>query len=275
METTDKTGTDLFVRIDDVKLCYDDLGSGTTPIIFIHGFPFNKSTWDSQMKELSKNDRTISYDIRGYGKSGDGSSAPSMDLFASDLIRFMDALEIDKAIVCGLSMGGYILLNAVQKNPERFKGIILSDTQCIADSPEAKEGRGKTIATIREGKKKEFAEGFIKKVFVAESLESKKDIVNKIKDIVIATSDATIIAGLTALAERGETCSNLNRVQVPALIICGEGDVVTPLEQSKVLNNGLAKSTLHVIDNAGHLSNIEQPEDFNRAISEFITTLPD
>ncbi|MDQ3050626.1 MAG: alpha/beta hydrolase [Bacteroidota bacterium] len=274
METTHKTGTDLFADVDNLKIAYDDMGTGKIPLIFIHGFPFDKSMWELQMKALSKNNRAIAYDIRGYGKSSANASPASMTLFADDLIKFMDALEIDKAIVCGLSMGGYILLNAVHKYPDRFKAIILSDTQCIADSPEAKEGRGKTIATIREGKKSEFTEGFIKKVFIAESLESKKDSVNKIKEIVMATSDATIIAGLTALAEREETCSNMNRVEVPALVICGDGDVVTPLEQSRVLNSRLANSSLVIIENAGHLSNMEQPENFNRKISEFIELLP-
>ena len=112
---------------------------------------------------------SISYDIRGFGKSTAGAEKFSIGLFADDLIGLMDALQIDKAVVCGLSMGGYILLNAVNRYPERFEAIILSDTQCIADSPEAKVKRYKTIQQIEAGGLNDFAEAFVKNIFCQDS----------------------------------------------------------------------------------------------------------
>ena len=129
------------ISVNGATICYDDFGTGALPVIFLHGFPFDKSSWQPQMEFLRNTYRVIALDIRGFGKSTSGNETKSMSLFADDLIKFMDGLEIDKAIVCGLSMGGFILLNAANRFPERFKALVLCDTQCIADSPEAKEKR--------------------------------------------------------------------------------------------------------------------------------------
>jgi 3-oxoadipate enol-lactonase len=134
MEATQAVEKNLYVDINGITICYDDFGKGLLPIIFIHGFPFDKSSWQPQLDFLRQTHRVIAYDIRGFGNSTSGKEKESIRLFADDLIQFMDALEIDKAIVCGLSMGGYILLNAAFRYPERFEAIVLSDTQCIADS---------------------------------------------------------------------------------------------------------------------------------------------
>ena len=137
------------IPINNVTICYDDYGDSELPILFIHGFPFDKSTWEPQMEFLKISHRVIAYDIRGFGKSIAGNEKNSISLFADDLVKFMDALAIKKAIVCGLSMGGYILLNAVNRYPEKFEAIILCDTQCIADSPEAKAKRIHTIEKVK------------------------------------------------------------------------------------------------------------------------------
>jgi pimeloyl-ACP methyl ester carboxylesterase len=147
--------------VNGTTLCYDDCGDSEIPILFIHGFPFDKSCWDPQMSFLKRNHRVIQYDIRGFGKSEAGTDEASMTLYADDLILFMDLLGIQKAIVCGISMGGYILMNAVHRFPERFKALVLCDTQCIADSPEARLKRDENIRLIEEGKLLEFANIFI------------------------------------------------------------------------------------------------------------------
>ncbi len=273
METMRATGNDININVDDVTICYDDFGKGIIPVIFIHGFPFDKSSWQTQMDFLKKNHRVIAYDIRGFGKSTAGKEKQSIDLFADDLVKFMDALEIDKVIVCGLSMGGYILLNAVNRYPEKFKAIILCDTQCIADTPEVKEKRNQTISHIMASGLKDFTDGFVKNIFCSETLETKKETVEKIKNLILSTSPVTITGTLSALAQRWETCSLLNEISVPALIICGKEDKVTPLAQSEFLLQNITHATLHIIDKAGHMSNLEQPDEFNQHINNFISGL--
>ena len=99
---------------------------------------------------MKENYRVIAYDVRGHGNSDAGIGDFSIDLFANDLLSFMDELKIDKAMLCGLSMGGYIALNAVENYPDRFDALILSDTTCTADTPEVKEKRMKTIESIKK-----------------------------------------------------------------------------------------------------------------------------
>lgn len=270
MPTANTTGTDLFIKVGDVKICYTDLGIGTTPIIFIHGFPFDKSTWQPQLDFLSTSYRVIAYDIRGYGQSEKGAHKASINLFATDLVAFMDALNIEKAIVCGLSMGGYILMNACKENPERFAAIILSDTQCIADSEETKAGRNKAITLIKAGGIVDFTEGFVKKIFTVDTIANNTELVNKITDVILLTSTDTITDSLAALAEREEMCTSLDKINVPAMILCGADDVVTPLEQARFLQRNISDANLYIISKAAHLSNLEQPSDFNNHLLRFV-----
>ncbi len=272
METKTQ-GYNLTIAINNFNLSYNDVGEGSLPIIFLHGFPFDKTMWQAQLDFLKPSYRLISLDIRGFGKSKDENSSLSMDLFGEDLITFMDKLNLDKVIICGLSMGGFIALNALKRFPERFEALILCDTQCIADTIEVKEKRYKIIDEIGVNGVTEFNEGFIKSVFHKNSLSQKKALVEKLGAVVFSNSPHIITMGLTALAERSETCSTLSEIAIPTLIICGREDEVTPLAQSEFLHANINGSTLRVIDYAGHVSNLEQPQEFNKHLLDFLTNL--
>ena len=137
-----RIGNNISISINNLSVSYSDHGPDDAPaIIFIHGFPLNKSMWDMQVEALKENYRVIAYDIRGHGNSDPGIDEFFIELFVNDLLRLMEKLGIEKSILCGLSLGGYIALNAVLKYPDRFDGLILNDTQCIADTPEIKENR--------------------------------------------------------------------------------------------------------------------------------------
>lgn len=272
MKTISK-GYDLTINVNKLNLSYDDVGEGSTPIIFLHGFPFDKTMWNEQLEFLKPSFRLIACDIRGFGKSTDEVSTLSIDLFADDLIQFMDALQIDKAIVCGLSMGGFITLNAQKKHPNRFEALILCDTQCIADTVEVKAKRYKTIDEIKMNGVTDFNEGFIKNVFHKDSINYKKELVEKLRSVVFANSQHIISEGLRVLANRSETCSTLSEINIPTLIICGREDEVTPLIQSEFMNTNIKRAIIEIIDNAGHVSNLEQPQEFNKHLSKFLRML--
>jgi 3-oxoadipate enol-lactonase len=261
---------DLLTEVNNFTVSYYDVGEGNIPILLLHGYPFDKSMWTGQLDVLKSSNRLIAIDIRGFGKSTDEKSILSMDLFGQDLIALMDKLKIEKAIICGLSMGGFIALNAMGKFPNRFEGLILCDTQCVADTNEGREKRYATIEQVKTDGINEFAEGFIKNVFHPESLLNKTEIVESLSSVVYANSKEVINAGLSALATRSETCTNLSSISIPTLIICGREDKVTPLSQSEMMHKQIKNSTLKVIDHAGHVSNLEQPEEFNRHLSEFL-----
>jgi 3-oxoadipate enol-lactonase len=261
------------ITVGNVKISYNDLGDSAIPLIFIHGFPLNKSSWAPQMEYFKATNRVIAYDIRGFGGSVGNSDPVSMSIFADDLIKFMDALSIKQAIVVGLSMGGYILLNAAYSYPERFKAIILCDTQCIADTLLIKEKRNKAISQIIEGKINEYAETSLKTLLSQRVHESDKRLIETVRSMIISTNTFAMTSTLMALAQRIGMCLSLSNIKVPTLVICGAEDVITPVIQSEFLANHIVGSKIKIIEKAGHLSNLEQPQLFNEAVEQFIKPL--
>lgn len=265
------TGYNLSTTINSFQISYDDLGEGAVPVIFLHGYPFDKTMWRPQIDFLKDSNRVIAVDIRGFGASKDEETSLSIGLFADDLIKFMNALGIDKAMICGLSMGGYIALNAVNRFSSRFEALILCDTQCSADTKEAKEKRYKTIDEINDNGVSAFNESFVKSIFYAGSLMNKKEVVEAVRAVVSSNSQHIITMGLRTLADRSETCSILNEIKIPTLIICGREDALTPLAKSEYMHANIQDSVLKIINHAGHVSNLEQPQEFNKYLCEFIT----
>jgi pimeloyl-ACP methyl ester carboxylesterase len=270
---TQNQGQNLSIPVNNFHVSYDDLGEGIIPIIFLHGYPFNKSMWQAQLEFLSPHYRIILCDIRGFGASTDEDSRLSIDLFADDLKAFMDALLIEKAVLCGLSMGGFIALNAMKRFPERFEALLLCDTMCITDTSEVKAARYATIKDIEAGSLEVFNEKFIKSVFHEDALANHKQVVANLRSMVFANTQNIITKGLVALAERSETCDNLPNITLPTLIICGRADEVTPLAESEFMAAHIPGAVLQIIDDAGHVSNLEQPEAFNQHLLNFLKTL--
>ena len=267
-------GRNIKLIVNNLVISYTDEGLDEAPvIIFIHGFPLNKSMWDKQMEALLVNHRVIAYDIRGHGDSDTGNQDFSIDLFVKDLLAFMDLLKIDKASLCGLSMGGYIALNAVENFPERFEALVLSDTQCLPDSPEAKEKRLKAIENIKQNSVEKYATDSIINLFAPDSFKSKTAETILVKDMIVNTSELSLCNTLLALYNRNETCSKLSKINIPVLIMVGEEDVITPLASAQQMHEKIKDSILYAIDQAGHLSNLENAEEFNNHLKEFFATV--
>jgi len=267
-------GYNIRLIVNELTVNYTDQGPEDAPtIIFIHGFPLNLSMWANQVEILKDNFRVITYDIRGHGESDAGNEAFSIELFVSDLIGLMDILKIDKASLCGLSMGGYIALNAIENYPDRFEALVLCDTNCMADSPEAKAKRMKSVESIIKNGVNQYADGNVINLFAPESLMSKVEEVTAVKQMIINTSELALCSALLALSSRSETCSKLNEIHVPTLILVGEKDILSPVTNAKFMHENIKNSTLEIIENAGHLSNIENPEKFNQHLKLFFESV--
>lgn len=268
------SGKNILLTVNNLTVSYNDEGpDDTTIIIFIHGFPFNKSMWAMQVDLLKNDYRVIAYDVRGHGQSDDGNEDFSIDTFVNDLIDLMDALKIDKAVLCGLSMGGYIALNAVEKYPECFEALILSDTQCIADTPEAKEKRIKAIENIRENGVEKFADEMIKNLFAPESFITKHDEIASVREMMVNTTTTSVCKTLLALSGRKETCSQLNKINMPVLIMVGKEDKITPPAAARFMHENIQNSYLTILEQAGHVANMENPEEFNIQLKIFLRRL--
>jgi len=265
------TGNNIRSIRHDLAVNYSDHGPDDVPsIIFIHGFPLNKSMWDMQVEALKDTYRVIAYDVRGHGYSDSGNTKFSIALFASDLLDLMDAIGLERTIVCGLSMGGYIALNAVINNPDRFDALILSDTQCIADSKIVKTKRWEAIQSIKENGVENYANESLINLFATESFFTRQKEIAAVKDMILSSSQESLANTLSALMTRKETCSKLSKITIPVLFIVGDQDNITPVTSSELMHNKIPSSYLKIISHAGHLSNIENPSVFNYHIERFL-----
>lgn len=264
----------ITISVNNLDVSYNDNEQDGVPvIIFIHGFPLNKSMWYTQMSAFKDDFRVISYDIRGHGNTDEGNVDFSIDLFVRDLIGFMDALKIDKTILCGLSMGGYISLNAIENFPERFNALILSDTSCVVDTPEAREKRLRSIDSIKGNSMERYADESIEKLFAPESVATKIAEIESVKDMILKTSKQSIYNTLHALSYRKETCSKLMHINVPTLILVGKEDKITPPDAAQWMHERIKESSMKIIEKAGHLSNLENPVEFNDQLRKFLVTV--
>ncbi len=260
------------IQANGIQVSYLDEGpAGGLPVIFIHGFPFSKEMWEKQVSALNETHRVIAYDVRGHGESERGAAQFSIPQFADDLFFFMDALKIDKAILAGLSMGGYIALHAIQQQPQRIAGLILCDTQCAADSDEGRKKRKKAIAFIQKNGLSVYAEESLTNLFATASITHKKEEVAFIKDTILKTPAENICLTLQALADRKETCTSLPQINIPVSILVGNEDKITSPELALKMQTLIKGSSLHIIDGAGHLSNLENPQQFNEYVKTFLT----
>jgi 3-oxoadipate enol-lactonase len=240
------------------------------PVVFIHGFPFSQEMWRLQVAKFSGDCRVITYDVRGHGESEVGDGQYTIEFFVDDLIGVLDHLRIEKAVIVGLSMGGYIALRAIERNPERFKGLVLCDTRSEADTNEGKVKRAASIQSVRTDGIQKYAEGFLKAVFAPQTFERNPEAVKFIRKIIEKTSLVAIAGTLLALASRTDTTESLSKINVPMLILVGEHDALTPVSAAKSMSEKIRQSELHVISNAAHLSNLENSEEFNMHLSGFL-----
>lgn len=259
-------------KINGIAWTDEGLREGSV-VIFIHGFPFNRSMWASQVEALSKSYRVLSLDVRGHGQSETGDGQYSMEFFVDDLIAGMDHLKIDTAVLCGLSMGGYIALRAVERHANRFKALVLCDTKSQADSDEVKIKRAAAVQSVKKDGVEAFATGFVKTVLTENSIKNNPDLVKTILDMIQGNSPLGISGALLAMASRTDTTVALDKMSLPTLILVGEEDKLTPLSASEAMKRRMLRATLYVIPQAAHLSNLENPAVFNDYLLGFLRTL--
>lgn len=264
----------LYFNIENTKIAYQVYGqNNVNTLVFIHGFPFDQSMWKQQIDFFQKNFKIVTFDVRGHGNSEIGNKDFTINLLADDLIFLLDELNIQKAVICGLSMGGYIALNAVKRFPERFAALVLCDTTCKADTEEGKQKREQTKNVINQKGTAFYAEQSIPNLFAENSLINLENEVNRFKQMIIQTPVKTLVQTLTALAQREDTCQVLQNIKIPVLIVVGDQDKLTPVEAAKNMTIQLPSPTLCTIPEAGHISNVENPVVFNNYLSVFLSTI--
>lgn len=263
------------IRIGDISISYllRDAESANQTMVFVHGFPFNKNMWIPQLEALPPSIRGIAMDVRGHGNSTMGHGFFSVDVFAKDLLVFLRKMAINRAVLCGISMGGYIVLRAYQIQPEVFEALVLSDTNSLSDDDTAKQKRFDSIQSVLKVGKRAFSIGFVNNVFGQKALAENPTAVELIKSSIRRNTESSICATLLALASRTDTTNSLKDIVVPTLVIRGAEDRITSREQSEILVSNIPDATYVEIPKCGHLPNLEDSIRFNMELMAFMERL--
>ncbi len=240
------------------------------PVIFVHGFPYDHNMWENQIDKLKSKYNCITYDIRGLGKSNPGDGQYTMESFVDDLEAVMEETGVIKPVLCGLSMGGYISLRAVEKMEEKFSGLILCDTKSNADTNEVKLNRAADVKKINSEGVKNFTREFIRKCFTADFMENHSDKFTEIIENSAQYSPVGLKGCLLAMAGRTDTTVYLSQIKIPTLVVCGEEDRLTPPDTMKKLSGMILSSKFHTIPGAAHMSPVENPNLFNKYLLDFL-----
>ncbi|MEA2453392.1 MAG: hypothetical protein QOG04_2102 [Actinomycetota bacterium] len=260
---------------DSRTVNFTDSGGSGAPVLLLHAFPLNSAQWAGQAESLSDRFRFIAPDLMGFGASTapEDESAYSMDSFADDAAAILDELGLDKVVLAGLSMGGYISFAFLRRHRDRVSSLVLADTKAEADPPEGIEKRTNQQAQVRAEGTAGLIEGLSGALLGEPTREKKPDVVEATKKMMAANPPAGFIGALEAMKKRPDSTGELSQIDVPTLIIVGENDGVTPVAAAEALNKGISGSKLVVIPESGHLSNLEAPEAFNGALAEFLGSL--
>ncbi len=257
-----------------LSLSYEEHGPvDAIPVLLIHGFPFSRQMWQPQVKVLAGQYRTITFDNRGHGQSEVGDGQYPFEWYVDDVIALLDHLKLQTTVVCGLSMGGYVALRALERFPERFIAAILCDTRSEADTNEAKIKRAAAVGTIKEKGVAVFAEAFLQSAFAPSSFQKNSNSIEFIRQIINANTPLGISGTLLSMAGRTDTTESLNRLHLPVLIMVGDKDTITPPSAAQALRGRIPGARLEIIPEAGHLSNLENTRDFNHHLLAFLSTL--
>lgn len=252
-------------------LGYDDVGTGI-PVLFLHGFPHNRSLWSPQLGALATAARTICMDLRGFGESTPG-AARSMDDYADDAAALLDTLGIDRAVVAGLSMGGYATLAFWRRHPARVRALVLCDTRAGADSEASRASRREMQVVAQDQGSSAIANQLINGMVGPTTRLKNPELVDELHRMMSLAPEDGVVGALEAMMTRPDSTPTLATIDVPTLIIVGDEDVLAPVTEARTMHLAIGGSRLEIIAGAGHVSNAERPATFNHLLSEFLISL--
>jgi pimeloyl-ACP methyl ester carboxylesterase len=257
----------------EFALHFEAQGSGL-PLLLIHGFPLSSRMWAGQLEALSSQAQVLAPDLPGFGDSPMSGPFYTVDRYAEDCAAVLDGLDLlEPVAVGGLSMGGYTALAFARLFPERVRALLLLSTRAGADSAEGKANRDKSIAGVKEHGASAVTEAMFPKLLAPATYTQNPGMATQAAELMLAASPEGIIAALSAMRDRPDSTTYLSKIDVPTLIVHGKQDQLIPPSEAEVMAAAIKGSQLHLIDNAGHLPNLEQPEEFNRIVFDFLKNL--
>jgi len=256
--------------VNGVRLAYRTAGSAEQPaLVLIHGFPLDSAMWDAQLAGLAQHCYVVAPDLRGHGESDVPPGPYSMDQHADDVAALMDALGIRRAVVAGLSMGGYVAEALWRRHSARISGLALIDTRANADTAEGKAGREAAIGRVRERGVSVLADEMLPRL-LAPHRQGDTEIARTLEAMIKRQPAEGMIGALQAMRDRPDATILLTTVNAPSLVVVGEADAITPVNVSQEMEAALPDVRLVVVAGAGHMSPMEAPEEVNLALLDLV-----
>ncbi|MGH8866954.1 MAG: alpha/beta fold hydrolase [Actinomycetes bacterium] len=256
-----------------VELNVREVGEGT-PLVLLHAFPLSSAMWLDQREGLREVCRVLTPDLRGFGGSPLDDEAPDIDLMADDVARMLDGRGLDRVVVGGLSMGGYVAMALLRRHPDRVAGLVLADTKATPDTEPAQQNRERIAATaLEEDSSRVLVDELLPKLLGETTMQRRPLVFGRVKGLVQSAPPAAIAWAQRAMAGRPDSTDTLSKTDVPCLVLVGEEDALTPPSDSELMVGALPDARLVTFPGAGHLSAVEVPAEFNTAVLEFLASV--
>jgi pimeloyl-ACP methyl ester carboxylesterase len=261
-------------NLPDRAVRYLEAGGGKTAIVLLHAFPLSAEQWMPQLSRVPRGLRFVAPDLGGFRGHGPAFEqidldGVTMDGYAADVLALRTHLEIDRAVVGGVSMGGYVAFAMLRRAPARLAGLVLANTRSIPDSPDARAGRDRMIALAEREGSAGIAREMVPKLLGATTREQQPDLVEVIGHLIRANSTDALVAALRALKDRPDSTPLLASIACPTTIVAGEEDAIIPAAESDAMHRAIAGANLVRLPRVGHLSNLEAPSAFNDVLAAF------
>lgn len=277
-------------------MAYTDTGHGPA-IVLLHGYPFDRSMWREQIDFFSTHAfRAIAPDLRGLGEMSNkiqfvadaggretdrqagayrASLGPitTMADMARDVAALMDELRIDHAAICGLSMGGYVAFDFVHLFPMRARALVLAGTRAPADNEQERQAREQQVEQMLAKGMSGTAEASLPKLLAPRTLAEKPEVFARVREMILRADPQGAAAAQRGMAARRDYSDDLSDIEVPTLVIVGREDPIRPVADAEFMHDRIRESRLQIIEDAAHMTNMEQPEVFNKALFGFLETL--
>jgi len=237
------------------------------PLVLLHAFPLAAEMWRPQLERVPTDWRFIAPELSSALPATGGRT---IDDYAADVGALLDALLIDEATIGGLSMGAYVAFALFRRSPALFSGLVLADTRAQADTPQAREGRLQMRGQLARDGIGAIADQMIPRLLAARTIREQPELVQRVRAMIESNSPRAVDAALEAMMTRPDSTDDLARIACATLVIVGEEDSITPPAEAQAMQRAIERSVLVTLSGAGHLSNVEQPDAFSRALADFL-----
>ena len=243
-------------------------------LVLLHAFPLSAEMWHPQLAAAPAGWRVAAPDVAGFGRSFPLPASATFEDDAGDVVALLDHLQHETAVVCGLSMGGYIAMALARSAASRLRALVLANTRPDPDSDEARRSRQEMVGTLERGGPAAVVDGMLPRLLGPTTREKRPAVVQRVRAIAVAQPADGVRSAIHRLMGRADSAAVLSALRCPALVVAGAEDAITGPDVARRMHEMIPGSELALIEAAGHLSSLERPAAFNDLLFAFLRSLP-